>query len=86
MESFNYASLTLDSDSWNLRWNLETNQEVKNAAFAGALQALFEDDFSASIEHHYHDWQRRPLYLHLPEYLWGKVGRWLHRLGRGRQG
>jgi len=67
------------------RWNLEANQEVKNAAFASALQALFEDDFSASIEHHYHDWQRRPLYLRLREYLWGKVGRWLTRLGRGRQ-
>lgn len=73
-------------DRWNLRWNLEANQEVKDAAFARALQALFEDDFSASIEHHYHDWQHRPLYLRLREYLWGKVGRWLTRLGRGRQG
>lgn len=73
-------------DRWNLRWNLEANQEVKDAAFARALQALLEDDFSASIEQHYHDWQRRPLYLRLREHLWGKVGRWLTRLGRGRQG
>lgn len=72
-------------DRWNLRWNLEANQEVKDAAFARALQALFEDDFRASIEHHYHDWQRRPLHLRLREHLWGKVGRWLTRLGRGHQ-
>jgi phosphatidylserine/phosphatidylglycerophosphate/cardiolipin synthase-like enzyme len=73
-------------DRWNLRWNLEANQEVKDAAFASALQALFEDDFGACIEHRYHDWQRRPLHLRLREHLWGKVDCWLNRLGRGRQG
>ncbi len=71
-------------DRWNLRWNLEANQEVDDQGFAEAVRALFEEDFSHSIEYHYEQWLRRPWYVRLAERLWGAVDLWLARLGQGR--
>ncbi len=69
-------------DRWNLRWNLEANQEVDDAQFAEAARAMFEADFQNSDECLYDDWRRRPWYARLREHLWGRVDMWLEGLGR----
>jgi phosphatidylserine/phosphatidylglycerophosphate/cardiolipin synthase-like enzyme len=71
-------------DRWNLRWNLEANQEVDNAAFAAEVQAMFERDFADSLEIRYPEWHRRGLRERLREHLWGRVDMLLESLGRVR--
>jgi phosphatidylserine/phosphatidylglycerophosphate/cardiolipin synthase-like enzyme len=69
-------------DRWNLRWNLEANQEVEDAGFARAVQSMFEEDFRHSAECRYEDWRRRPWYARWRERWWGRVDMWLESLGR----
>ena len=69
-------------DRWNLRWNLEANQEVEDAAFAEAARSMFEEDFRDSVECRYEDWRRRPLHIRWREHWWGRVDMWLEGLGR----
>jgi phosphatidylserine/phosphatidylglycerophosphate/cardiolipin synthase-like enzyme len=69
-------------DRWNLRWNLEANQEVDDATFAQAVQSMFEEDFRQSVECRYEDWRRRPWYARWRERWWGRVDMWLESLGR----
>jgi cardiolipin synthase A/B len=71
-------------DRWNLRWNLEANQSVRDAGFAARVQAMFEDDFAESIEWTYEQWLARPWYERASEKFWGWVDQWLNRVGRGR--
>ena len=71
-------------DRWNLRWNLEANQEIEDTAFAAAVRAMFEEDFRAGLEIRYEDWRRRGLRARLREQLWGRVDMWLEALGRRR--
>ena len=68
-------------DRWNLRWNLEANQEVDDQRFADAVAAMFEGDFSESIEIDLGHWRRR-WFGRLREQLWGRVDMWLESLGR----
>ncbi len=70
-------------DRWNLRWNLEANQEIDDTAFASEVRAMFEADFRDSVECRYPQWRRRPWSARAREQLWGRVDLWLHRLGRG---
>lgn len=72
-------------DRWNLRWNLEANQAVLDADFLKSATAMFVDDFLDSNEINLSRWLRRPGYLKWWERFWGRVDRWLHLLGRGRQ-
>jgi phosphatidylserine/phosphatidylglycerophosphate/cardiolipin synthase-like enzyme len=69
-------------DRWNLRWNLEANQEVESAAFGDAVKMMFDEDFRNSIECLYETWRRRPWHARLREHLWGRVDMWLESLGR----
>lgn len=69
-------------DRWNLRWNLEANQEVDDAVFAEAVRSMFEEDFRNSVECRYEDWRRRPWHARWRERLWGRVDMWLESLGR----
>jgi cardiolipin synthase len=68
-------------DRWNLRWNLEANQEVDDQRFADAVAVMFETDFSECIEIDLRRWRRR-WFGRLREQLWGKVDMWLESLGR----
>ncbi len=70
-------------DRWNLRWNLEANQEIDDSVFAGAVRAMFEADFREAVECRYEQWRRRPYLARMRERLWGRVDLLLHRLGRG---
>jgi len=71
-------------DRWNLRWNLEANQEVDDAGFAATVQAMCEEDFRHCVEYRYEEWRRRPWYQRLRERFWGRVDMWLESLGRRR--
>jgi phosphatidylserine/phosphatidylglycerophosphate/cardiolipin synthase-like enzyme len=70
-------------DRWNLRWNLEANQEIDDSAFAGRVRAMFEADFRESVECRYAQWRKRPWSARARERIWGRVDLWLHSLGRG---
>jgi phosphatidylserine/phosphatidylglycerophosphate/cardiolipin synthase-like enzyme len=71
-------------DRWNLRWNLEANQEVDDVAFAAQVRTMFERDFADSLEIRYPEWRRRGLRERLREHLWGRVDMLLESLGRVR--
>jgi hypothetical protein len=64
-------------DRWNLRWNLEANQEVEDSRFAARTSELFAADFADSEECFPDSWQMRPRYRRALEWFWGKVDRWL---------
>jgi cardiolipin synthase len=81
----NWASVgSSNFDRWNLRWNLEANQEVDDPRFAVSVQAMFEDDFRDSLEIRHEDWQRRGWRPRIREQLWGRVDMLLDSLGRLR--
>jgi cardiolipin synthase A/B len=69
-------------DRWNLRWNLEANQEIDAPDFAAETQAMLEADFAVSEEMHYTAWRRRPWYDRLTERFWGAIDRWVDRHAR----
>ncbi len=71
-------------DRWNFRWNLEANQEVDDPRFAKSVCAMFEADFSQSIEIDRASWPRRRRLARLREWFWGRVDLWLESLGRKR--
>lgn len=73
-------------DRWNLRWNLEANQELANPTLAAEVASLFEKDFSESREIHCEAWLHRPWHRHLLEWFWGKVDQWLERRSQRRKG
>lgn len=67
-------------DRWNLRWNLEANQEVEDSRFAARIEELFETDLAASEECQLETWQMRPRYRRILEWFWGKVDGWIERV------
>lgn len=71
-------------DRWNLRWNLEANQEIYDQGFAAELKELFENDFAQSQEYTVNTWRKRPQMLQWLEWLLGYVDRWLERRTRRR--
>ncbi len=68
-------------DRWNLRWNLEGNQEVEDSQLAEQVHDLFQEDFLQSEEYIYEQWAKRPWYARLQERFWGSVDMWLERWG-----
>ncbi|WP_445156840.1 phospholipase D-like domain-containing protein [Halomonas sp. E14] len=67
-------------DHWSLHWNLEANQEVEDARFAGEVAALFERNFAASREITYQIWLQRPRWQRFKEWIFGTFDAWLTRL------
>ncbi|MGE3531796.1 MAG: phosphatidylserine/phosphatidylglycerophosphate/cardiolipin synthase family protein [Steroidobacteraceae bacterium] len=67
-------------DRWNLRWNLDANQEIDDAGFAMQVRQQLQPDFADSEELHYDTWLQRPLYLRLLEWWNGKLDQLLARL------
>lgn len=70
-------------DRWNLRWNLEANQEIDDPDFAAQVRTMLAADFSDSVECLHEHWRARPWWQRWREWAWGIVDLWLHRLGRG---
>ncbi len=50
-------------DAQSLRQNLEVNAIVRHAAFAGAVERMFEEDLASCEEINAERWQRRPLWV-----------------------
>ena len=69
-------------DRWNLGWNLEANQVLRDAVFAAELAGQIEADFGESLEITYQDWLCRPWHQRLREWFWGRVDLILLRLGQ----
>jgi cardiolipin synthase A/B len=69
-------------DRWNLRWNLEANQELLDQQLIAETALLFQRDFGASREIHAESWHYRSWYRRLPEWFWGNVDRWVVKLLR----
>ena len=67
-------------DRWNLRWNLEANQEIENSRFAACARELFEADIADCEECLSATWQIRPWYQRIPEWFWGNVAHFIERL------
>lgn len=70
-------------DRWNLRWNLEANQEVEDAGFADDVAAMFEEDLAQSSTIDLASWEQRwPLLRRVESSLEDAgraVERWLER-------
>ncbi len=69
-------------DRWNLRWNLEANQEVEDVEFAADVAGCFEEDFLKSLEIRLDLWRQRSWRRRLKERFWGAVDRWVERHSR----
>lgn len=69
-------------DRWNLRWNLEANQEIDATDFAAATAEMFATDFGVSEEYRTDSWGRRSRWSQVAERFWGAVDRWLDRHSR----
>ena len=67
-------------DRWNLRWNLDANQEVADINFATQLVTMLDSDFAQSIELRQQDWSHRPWHQRCAEWLTGWIERWSGRL------
>lgn len=72
-------------DRWNLRWNLEANQELSDPDLARELMAMFEEDFTHSHELKCESWYRRPWHRRLLEWFWGGVDLWVERRTQRRR-
>jgi cardiolipin synthase len=68
-------------DRWNLRWNLEANQEIEDPGFARQVDAMFVQDFDDSLEIERDAWLARPWRQRLAERFWGWLELWITRLG-----
>ena len=76
----NWATIgSSNVDRWNLRWNLEANQEVEDRDFAAAIRSMLQEDFTHCQEILHREWRRRSRLQRLREWLWGMVDRWLMR-------
>lgn len=62
-------------DHWTLRWNLEANQEVRDAGFAEEVARMLLADFARSREILPDDWQRRSRLSRFLEWLTGLADR-----------
>lgn len=71
-------------DRWNLRWNLEANQEVDGEPLSSEVMAMLKQDFADSREIQYQSWKQRPWYHHWLEFWWGWVSRLSIRIGKGK--
>lgn len=71
-------------DRWNLRWNLEANQEIEDDLFNRQARQMFDNDFADSKEITRSDWLNRGWRDRLAEKFWGWVELWVIRLGGGK--
>jgi len=60
-------------DRWNLQWNLEANQAIDDRGIAKSLKAVFEKDFTNSLEVSYTAWHQRGWWLRVIEWFWRQM-------------
>jgi phosphatidylserine/phosphatidylglycerophosphate/cardiolipin synthase-like enzyme len=69
-------------DRWSFKWNLEANQEIDDAPFAGVAAAVFDKDCGQSVELDRRRWPQRAWVDRLQERLAGWLDRRLDRWRR----
>jgi phosphatidylserine/phosphatidylglycerophosphate/cardiolipin synthase-like enzyme len=69
-------------DRWSFKWNLEANQEIRDAGFADDAAEVFENDCRQSEELTRRRWRRRAWLARLRERIAGTLDRWLDRWRR----
>lgn len=67
-------------DRWNLRWNEEANQELRDPEFAREVAAMLKRDFAQSRELDLATWRRRPWREKWLDFYFSLIDRWLLRL------
>ncbi len=67
-------------DRWNLRWNLEANQEIDDPAFAQQIEHMLKQDLSECIEISYEQWCQRTRWRRFLEWFWGTIDHQLLKL------
>jgi phosphatidylserine/phosphatidylglycerophosphate/cardiolipin synthase-like enzyme len=67
----NWVSLgSCNIDKWNLRWNLDANQEIIDDAFTASVIDMFQNDFNNSIEIDLLHWKKRSLLQKFKIWFW----------------
>ena len=69
-------------DRWNLRWNLEANQEIDDAAFAAQVKKMFEQDFTDSVEYTIEKWEQHSWFRRLLQWFWKRVEVFSQTIGK----
>ena len=69
-------------DRWGIKWNLEANQEIENAACADSAAAVLDADCARSEELSRRLWPRRAWIGRLQERIAGALDRRLDRWRR----
>ncbi|MDX1692993.1 MAG: phospholipase D-like domain-containing protein [Ketobacteraceae bacterium] len=67
-------------DRWNLRWNLEANQEIIDPEFANQVRDMLVEDFKSAKLYTSQTWPERHLLVKLKERFWANVGILLEQL------
>jgi len=70
-------------DRWNMRWNLEANQEIEDGQLVKDVMAMLQADFEQSKEVLLGEWRNIPWYHRLAIWFWGRIDIWLDRLTHG---
>lgn len=68
-------------DHWNLRWNLEANQEIIDKDLARQVENIFEQDFANCLEYTYDDWKKRSWRMRLKQWFWRRIEIILKKIG-----
>lgn len=64
-------------DRWNMRWNLEANQNIQDSSFAHSVTEMMQADFANSVECTYEDWRNRSWWDRLSIYVYSRIGLWM---------
>ena len=64
-------------DRWNMRWNLEANQNIQDSVFAQSVVDMMQADFANSVECTYEDWLNRSWWDRLSVYVYSQIGLWM---------
>jgi cardiolipin synthase len=67
-------------DRWNLRWNLEGNQEIEDSRFTHDVRELFETDLRDSTECMLQGWRSRSWVGRWQEWFWGRIENLIEKL------
>jgi len=60
-------------DRWELRWNMDANQEITDQNFSAEAIKIFQDDFKSCVEIDAVKWLSRPWKDRILEKFWGSL-------------
>ena len=72
-------------DRWNLRWNLEANQEIHDTDFADEVKQMFERDFRHSQEYTIDQWEGHGWFSRLRQWFWKRIEVLSQAIGKKRR-